>query len=75
MLGADRRGILAGGEQASKWPKRLPVEEIQSIAHQVLTHMRDAGYAHLDPEKDFVRGFVESFQYANAPSHEAKNND
>ena len=50
MIGANRRGILAGSQEADKHlPQDMPVEEIQNIAQRVLTRMTQAGYAHLDP--------------------------
>ncbi len=61
MIGADRRGMQAAYEEASKYPRELPVDEVKSIAERVLARMRAAGYAHLDPEQDFIQGFVERF--------------
>jgi len=36
----------------------LPESEVISIAGRVWTSLKASGYAHIDPEQDFVEGFV-----------------
>jgi hypothetical protein len=63
MIGADRRGIITGTEEARKNPQKdMPEEEIRSLARHVLARMREGAYAHLDPEQDFINGFVEGYR-------------
>ena len=58
MIGADRRGSMAGYEEALKHPQKMPEEEIKSIASRILSSMREQGYAHLDPEEQFIQGLI-----------------
>lgn len=63
MIGADRRGVIAGSEEArERLQREMPENEIRSFARRVLAKMRDGGYAHLDPEQDFISGFVAGYQ-------------
>jgi hypothetical protein len=61
MIGADGRGQIAGHEVASSRSEQLPEQEIESLAQKMLAKMRAAGYAHLDPESDFIRGFCQGY--------------
>jgi hypothetical protein len=67
MIGADRRGMQAAYEVAAKSPRGLPTEEIEGIARKKLATMQAAGCAHLEPESEFIRGFVQEFQVLRAP--------
>ncbi len=58
MIGADGRGLMAGYEEALKHLQKVPEEEIKSIASRILSWMREQGYAHLDPEEQFIQGFI-----------------
>ena len=66
MIGADRRGMQAAYEAVSRYPQGVSVKEAESIARKVLATMRADGYAHLDPESEFIRGFVQEFQMCSA---------
>lgn len=61
MIGADGRGLMVGYEEALKHPRKMPEEEIKSIASRILSSMREQGYAHLDPEERFIQGFIEGY--------------
>jgi hypothetical protein len=72
VIGADRRGMMSGGEEAKEHPAH-PEEELESIAKRVVVSMRAAGFAHLDPEEDFIRGFFIGYrEYLLASSHSVK---
>jgi len=62
MIGADGRGQIAGYEAASSNSELLPEQEVESFARKTLIRLRDAGYAHLDPEPEFVRGFLQGYR-------------
>jgi hypothetical protein len=66
MIGATGRGVIAGGEEARNHSHALPDDEIRCIAARVLAWMRTNGYAHLDPEEEFICSFVVSFRQALA---------
>ena len=61
MIGADRRGQMAGYEEALKHLQKMPEEEIKSMASRVLSSMRKQGRAHLDPEEQFIQGFIQGY--------------
>ncbi len=61
MLTAERRGHIAGAQEARKYPHGLSEEKIKFMAHSVFVIMRANGFAPLEPEKDFVDGFVNGF--------------
>lgn len=76
MIGASGRGTMAGYEASRRYSPDLPNEEIASIARKILVSLRERGFAHLDPEQDFVRSFVESFRLAFAEgTNQAKLNE
>lgn len=64
MIGADARGRMAGHEASKHYSPGLPVEEIERIARQIRESLLQDGYAHLEPEILFIRGFVEEFRVA-----------
>lgn len=64
MIGADVRGRMAGYEASKHYLPGLPVEEIECIARQIREALLRDGYAHLEPEALFIRGFVEEFRVA-----------
>ena len=57
MIDGYRRGHQAGADEARIRNHSLPQEEIQSLAHKSLARLRRDGYAHLEPENEFVQGF------------------
>lgn len=62
MINAYRRGVQTAVEKAQEYPANLPAEEIRGIAKRTFADMRQAGFAHIEPEEDFALGFVERFQ-------------
>ena len=62
MIGADGRGQIAGYETASSHSEPLPGQEVESLARKTLARLRDAGYAHLDPKPEFIRGFLQGYR-------------
>lgn len=67
VIGSDRRGYLAGCEEERNVQNTFPlhswpVEEIEARAWRVLSTLRTSGYAHLDPEQEFVQGFIQGFR-------------
>ena len=60
VINAERRGVQTGSDEARKQPelRGLPESEVISIAGRVWTSLKASGYAHIDPEQDFVEGFV-----------------
>lgn len=65
MIGADARGRMVGNEASKHYSLDLPLEEIERIARRFRESMLNDGYAHLEPEALFVRGFVEEFRVAS----------
>ena len=64
MIGADARGKMAGHEAAKHLTADLSNAEIEVLARQMHALMLCDGYAHIEPESLFVRGFVEGFRQA-----------
>ncbi len=60
MINASRRGFQAGGEDAREQLRlaSLPDGDVQAIARLKYVLWKQAGYAHIDPEQEFVDGFV-----------------
>lgn len=65
MITAERRGVIAGSEEAKKHVKRelLGEHEINILANQVFDFMLQRGYAHIEPRADFIRGFNQGFKF------------
>ena len=61
MIGADGRGQIVGYEAASSHREPLPAQEVESLARKTLARLCDAGYAHLDPKPEFIRGFLQGY--------------
>lgn len=67
LINAERRGVIAGSEEANKLAKQVHLlneYEISTLANQVFDSMQQRGYAHIEPREDFVRGFSQGFKYA-----------
>lgn len=65
MITAERRGVIAGGEQASKLPVsrgRMQDEEIVRHARFIWMVMQRAGFAHIEPQSEFIKGFILGFK-------------
>lgn len=65
MITAERRGVIAGGEQASKLPAsrgRMQDEEIERLARFIWLVMYRAGFAHIEPRDEFIAGFLTGFK-------------
>lgn len=68
MLDAGRRGEMAGAELAKEVDKRLsrliwiPSLVIEILARWTFRQYKRKGYGHIEPESEFVRGFVTRFQ-------------
>jgi hypothetical protein len=61
MINAYRRGVQTASEEAAKYPPNLPAKEIKTIAHRTFSRMKQANFAHIEPEEEFVQGFTERF--------------
>jgi len=65
---ANRRGERAGAEAAlhvDKWLSRfiiLPSPVIWLMGKWTFAGMKRKGYAHIEPESEFVQGFVTRFE-------------
>ncbi len=67
MITAHGRGVIAGAEEARKHASRtLTTDDIRGVARLMHALMRRAGYAHIDPEREFVDGFVVGFSNAQS---------
>lgn len=66
MLDGYRRGCQVASEMRATvmLPGNLPTPTIAHIAGQVLAEMRNQQAAHLDPESEFIGGFVACLQIA-----------
>ena len=63
MIGADRRGYIAGSDEARKYPHdMLPHDMVMEIAHCTFIVMQRSGYAHIEPEEKFLEGFLKGFE-------------
>lgn len=62
MIDGKRRGEQAGAEVARLFPCALSQEEAAILARCILAIYRARGYAHLDPEEQFITGFVAQYQ-------------
>jgi len=64
LINAERRGVIAGSEEVKNHakPALLDEHEINIIANRVFDFMQQRGYAHIDPQEDFVRGFKQGFK-------------
>ena len=62
MITADRRGHIAGSQEARKYPQGLPDVTIERMASTVFAIMRHAGFAHIEPRDMFIAGFVSGFK-------------
>jgi hypothetical protein len=68
MITAERRGVVAGSESVRKHASspavNLTDDDIRGIGRLVFQLMYKAGYAHIDPESEFIDGFVVGFRNA-----------
>ena len=67
MINAERRGVIAGSEEANRMAKQVHLlneHEISNLANQVFDFMQQRGYAHIEPKSDFIQGFKQGFEYA-----------
>lgn len=61
MTNALRRGEIAGAQVARAHPELVSAQDIRQSAALVWAWMMHAGYAHIEPREDFLRGFVSHF--------------
>lgn len=61
MIDAYGRGMIAGGQEA----RNANVDDVKATAKRIFADMRLAGYAHILPESEFIRGFVEGVRLFN----------
>lgn len=61
MIDGLGRGQQEGALKASELGQDLPVEEIQSLAVKRFAVMDKQGYAHIEPQEKFIRGFVQGY--------------
>ena len=72
MISANRRGVIAGSEQSRKQAEHvahLTEADLKGVAHLTYHLLKKAGYAHIDPESEFVDGFVVGFKNACSTSN------
>ena len=68
MINAERRGELAGAELAKQVDTRLsryiilPSILVWLLAKVTFARFKRQGYAYIEPESDFVHGFVTRFE-------------
>lgn len=68
MINAERRGEQAAAEKArqvDRWLPReiiLPSAVVWIVAKWTFAQMKRQGYAHIEPESEFVHGFVTRFE-------------
>lgn len=67
MINAERRGVIAGSEEARKGG-RLPENGVKQLANQVFDFMKKNGYVPIEPKSDFINGFYQGYKFANAYS-------
>jgi hypothetical protein len=60
MISAYRAGLSAGSTTHSAQPS-LSEDEQRKAAHDELSHRKQAGIAHIVPETEFVRGFIDGY--------------
>ena len=61
MITSGRRGYQYGSELACAFPSLLPEIVVRVLAQRTHAALRSAGYAHIDPEEDFVEHFCAGF--------------
>jgi hypothetical protein len=69
VIDAYRRGIISGAQEVRK--AKEPLTDAEAHAKRTFATMRDAAYAHIEPESEFVRGFIESVRLAYCLSRSA----
>lgn len=65
MINAERRGVIAGSEEARKQARLLDEFEIKVLAIQVFNFMLQRGYAHIEPQETFIKGFLQGFKFTS----------
>lgn len=60
MINAYRRGVQSAAEQAQVYQMNLPLKDVRALAKRTFASMKQADYAHIEPQEDFIRGFTES---------------
>lgn len=70
MLDASRRGAMAAYDvfcalkQNRAFVLPLTPKEVSALAYRVYCDMEKQGYAHLEPQEDFLSGFAARFSRA-----------
>lgn len=64
MIGADRFGMQTALLDAKAMPEVPQGEAAEAAARRRLSKLRATQSAHLEPEEDFVRGYVQGLQQA-----------
>ncbi len=68
LITAHGRGVIAGSVEAPHFMQdHLRDDEIRFLAARVHEAMQEAGFAHIEPESEFVDGFVEGFKTRLVP--------
>lgn len=63
MIDAYRRGVQSGSEFIRK--STMIVIDATEQARRVFVAMQKDGYTHIEPESEFIRGFVEGVRLFN----------
>ena len=61
MISAYQAGLSAGSAVCAKYPTLSEAKQMIAAQHE-LEHRKQAGIAHIYPESEFIRGFIDGYR-------------